>query len=147
VSLKSKSFYLGANGFITQPLNYLALRSRGWIWSNPSILLAKLLTDPSEHTILISSLGSVRLTMNRSTAIPDMTVHSRERLLEIWSTPRKAVRFSRLFNRPFTSQPISWVPERSHGGFQRRQTADEKDLQRTFSFLTVRTHFQQMAGW
>ena len=84
--------------------------------------------------------------MDRSTAVPDMTVHSRERLLEIWSTPRKAVRLSRLFNRPFISQPISWVPERRDRGCQQR-TADEKDLQRTFSFLTVRTHFQQTAGW
>ena len=38
------------------------------------------------------------------------------RLLEIWPTLRKAVRLSRLFNRLFIGQPISWVPERSNRG-------------------------------
>jgi len=36
------------------------------------------------------ALGFVRLTMDSSTAVPDMTVHSRERLLEIWSTPKES---------------------------------------------------------
>jgi len=96
----------------------------------------------SEKIEPLKILGFVRLTMDCSIAVPDKTVHSCERLLEIWSIPRKAVRLSRPLNRLFISQLISWVPERGH-----RRTADEKDLQRSFSFSTVRTYFHQTAGW
>ena len=44
--------------------------------------------------------------MDRSPAVPDRTVHSHERLLEIWSIGKKAVRLGRPFNRPF-NRPFS----------------------------------------
>ena len=58
---------------------------------------------------VVNLLGFVRLTMDRSPAVPDRTVHSRERLLEIWSIPKKAVRLGRPFNQPFSTSTSNFI--------------------------------------
>ena len=47
--------------------------------------------------------------MDRSPAVPDRTVHSCERLLEIWSIVKKAVRLSRPFNQTFTTSTSNFI--------------------------------------
>jgi len=54
--------------------------------------------------------------MDRSPAVPDRTVNSREQLLEIWSFSTKAVRLGRPFNRPFSTSTSNFIVN-SESGF------------------------------